>query len=74
MNIHCNVQRCIFATDRRSTHVCYLTCCSVSTLVLDRIEKKFGGERFNNPENAEKNKALNANILKRVKQVMGMVM
>ena len=44
------------------------------TIVLDRIEKKFGGDRFNNPENAEKNKALNANILKRVKQVMGMVM
>lgn len=43
------------------------------TKLLDRIEKKFGGERFNNPDNAEKNKALNANILKRVKQVMGMV-
>ncbi|KAF6225233.1 hypothetical protein HO133_010430 [Letharia lupina] len=44
------------------------------TKLLDRIEKKFGGDRFNNPENAEKNKELNANILKRVKQVMGMVM
>ncbi|CAF9942366.1 MAG: hypothetical protein ALECFALPRED_009715 [Alectoria fallacina] len=41
---------------------------------LDRIEKKFGGDRFNNPENADKNKALNENILKRVKQVMGLVM
>lgn len=44
------------------------------TIVLDRIEKKFGGDRFNNPENADKNKALNENILKRVKQVMGLVM
>lgn len=52
----------------------YLTrCARVYKIVLDRIEKKFGGERFNNPDNAEKNKALNANILKRVKQVMGMV-
>lgn len=41
---------------------------------LDRIEKKFGGDRFNNPENAEKNKALNANILKRLKQVGMLVM
>jgi hypothetical protein len=38
------------------------------------LEKKFGGERFNNPENAEKNKALNANILKRLKQVAKMAM
>lgn len=44
------------------------------TKLLDRIEKKFGGDRFNNPENDEKNKALNENILKRAKQVMGMVM
>ena len=43
-------------------------------IVLDRMEKKFFGERFNNPENADKNKELDANILKRVKQVMGMVM
>lgn len=42
--------------------------------MLDRIEKKFGGDRFNNPDNDEKNKALNENILKRAKQVMGMVM
>ena len=44
------------------------------TIVLDRIERKFGGERFNNPANAEKNKALNANILKRLTQVGKMVM
>lgn len=36
---------------------------------LDRIEKKFGGERFNNPANAEKNARMNQKILKRVKQV-----
>ncbi|KAK4697703.1 hypothetical protein P7C71_g420, partial [Lecanoromycetidae sp. Uapishka_2] len=41
---------------------------------LDRIEKKFGGDRFNNPDNVEKNKALNANILKRIKQVGMMAM
>ncbi|MCJ1456930.1 hypothetical protein MMC28_007296 [Mycoblastus sanguinarius] len=41
---------------------------------LDRIEKKFGGDRFNNPDNAEKNKAMNENILKRLKQVGMMVM
>ena len=40
---------------------------------LDRIERKFGGDRFNNPENAEKNKALNANIVKRLTQVGMMV-
>lgn len=62
------------ATDCRSTNITFLICFFVSTIVLDRIEKKFGGDRFNNPENAEKNKELNANILKRVKQVMGMVM
>lgn len=41
---------------------------------LDKIEKKFGGERFNDPANAEKNKKMNANILKRLKQVGGLVM
>jgi hypothetical protein len=41
----------------------------VYSLGLDKIEKKFGGERFNNPQNAEKNRRLNANILRRVKQV-----
>jgi len=41
----------------------------VYSLGLDRIEKKFGGDRFNNPENLEKNRKLNENILKRLKQV-----
>jgi len=43
---------------------------------LDRIEKKFGGERFDetkHPENAAKNKALNENIIKKLKQVMQIV-
>ena len=44
------------------------------TLGLDKIERKFDGERFKNPANAEKNKALNANILKRLTQVGKMVM
>ena len=46
----------------------------MSTLGLDKVERKFGGERFSNPANAEKNKALNANILKRLKQVGKLVM
>lgn len=41
---------------------------------LDRIEKKFGGDRFNNHDNDAKNKALNENILKRLKQVGTLVM
>ena len=68
-------------TSRVQKKICLATdhrCCNDAFLTLlpglDKIEKKFGGERFNNPENAEKNKAMNANILKRLKQVGMMVM
>ena len=43
-------------------------------LGLDKLEKRFGGERFNNPENEEKNRKLNENILKRLKQVAKMAL
>jgi hypothetical protein len=42
--------------------------------VLDRIEKKFGGERFNNPDNYEKNKKLNNSLILKLKQVGKIVM
>ena len=42
--------------------------------VLDRIEKKFGGERFNNPANYEKNKKLNDSLILKLKQLMKVVM
>ncbi|KAJ9612067.1 hypothetical protein H2200_003662 [Cladophialophora chaetospira] len=41
---------------------------------LDKIEKKFGGERFNNPANYEKNKKLNDSLILKLKQVMKVVM
>jgi hypothetical protein len=40
---------------------------------LERIEKKFGGERFTNPNNDVKNEALNENIIKKLKYVMTLV-
>jgi len=36
---------------------------------LEKIEKKFGGERFSNHDNDVKNKALNENIVKKAKYV-----
>lgn len=42
--------------------------------VLDKVEKKFGGERFNNPDNHEKNQKLNDSIIKKLKQVSKIVM
>lgn len=44
------------------------------TTVLDRIEKKFGGDRFNNPANLEKNRKLNDSIARKLKQVAKIVM
>jgi hypothetical protein len=41
---------------------------------LDRIEKKFGGKRFNNPDNYEKNKKLNDSLILKLKQVVKIVM
>ena len=43
-------------------------------LGLDEFEKKFGGKQFNDPANVEKNRALNENILKRLKQIVMLVM
>jgi len=65
----CTAKSCL-ATDHRSCNDALLTLLPG----LDKLEKKFGGERFNNQENAEKNRAMNANILKRLKQVGMMVM
>ncbi len=41
--------------------------------MLITVKKKFGGDRFNSSENDEKNKALNKNILKKAKEIMGLV-
>lgn len=43
-------------------------------LGLDKIENKFGGKRFKDPANVEKNRILNENILKRLKQIGMLVM
>jgi hypothetical protein len=34
--------------------------------VLDKLEHKFGGQRFNDPANDAKNRALNQKIAKRI--------
>ena len=49
-------------------------CANTFRPVLDRVEKKFGGDRFNNPDNAEKNRKLNDSIIAKLKQVMKVVM
>ena len=38
------------------------------------MERKFGGERFNNPNNEAKNRAMNQKLSKRLKQVAKMAM
>ena len=43
-------------------------------LGLEKFEKKLGDQRFNDPANVEKNRALNENILKRLKQIVVLVM
>ena len=43
-------------------------------IVLDKMERKFGGERFNNPENEAKNRAMNQKLSKRIVQVGKMAM
>lgn len=42
--------------------------------MLDKVEKKFGGERFNDPANYEKNQKLNDNIIRKLKRVGKMVL
>lgn len=42
--------------------------------MLDKLERKFGGERFNNPNNEAKNRAMNQKLSKRIKQVAKMAM
>jgi len=44
------------------------------TKILIRLEKKFGGERFTNPDNDVKNKAMNANIVKKLTYALKLVM
>lgn len=39
------------------------------SLGLEKIEQKFGGERFTNHDNDVKNAALNENIIKKLKYV-----
>lgn len=45
-----------------------------SSLVLDKLERKFGGERFNNPDNDAKNAAMNQKMSQRVMKILPMVM
>ena len=42
--------------------------------MLDKLERKFGGERFNNPNNEAKNRAMNQKLSQRIKQVAKMAM
>ena len=43
-------------------------------IVLDKLERKFGGERFNDPNNEAKNRAMNQKLSKRIRQVAKMAM
>ncbi|TKA27936.1 hypothetical protein B0A50_04001 [Salinomyces thailandicus] len=39
---------------------------------LDKLERKFGGEKFNNPDNDAKNAAMNQKISTRIKKIAPM--
>ena len=51
----------------RKVRFCSIDEADISCIVLDKLERKYGGERFTNPENMEKNAAMNAKLSQRIK-------
>lgn len=59
---------------KSSSHISRVVSLYANTPVLDKLEHKFGGARFNDPANDAKNRALNQNIAKRLMSIGPMIL